>query len=203
MKIHNVEQGSAEWHSLRIGKITASRFSDVLASGRGGGPSKTRQSYLMDLCAERLTGQSAQQFQSEYMTWGTENEPFARGRYELESDVTVEQVGFVELTDHIGCSPDGLVGNDGLLEIKCPKTTTQIQRWLDGCVPSEYVAQIQGQMWVCGREWTDFVSFDPRITNDKAFFKIRVYRDDEFIKNLDEQVSIFIQDLESLLIKLS
>ncbi len=193
MKIHNVEQGSAEWHSLRIGKITASRFSDVLASGRGGAPSKTRQSYLMDLCAERLTGQSAQQFQSEYMTWGTENEPFARGRYELESDVTVEQVGFVELTDHIGCSPDGLFGNDGLLEIKCPASFFP------------YFPQVIVQYFIVNPalEWCDFVSFDPRITNDKAFFKIRVYRDDEFIKNLDEQVSIFIQDLESLLIKLS
>jgi len=202
MKFHNIEQGSQEWLDLRLGKITASRFKDVFSSGRGSAPSKTRASYMMQLVAEIITGLPQNSFQNDAMIHGNECEPQARSNYELYTGVEVDQIGFVSFNDLVGVSPDGLVGREGLLEIKCPKTTTQIQRYLDSVFPPEYKAQVQGQMWVCEREWCDFVSFDPRINGEARYFCTRVVRDDVFIKDMTKKINIFIGELSEILDKL-
>lgn len=204
MKIHKeLIQGTDDWLKIRCGVITASRFSDVLSKGKGKLPSKTRLSYLYDLIGEKMTGEPADNFTSQYMQWGSDTEHLALAEYKKRFPLLeIETVGFVELTDDVGCSPDAFAGDFGLVEIKCPKTTTQIQRWLDNKFPSEYMAQVQGQMWVCNREWTDFVSYDPRIKTEKDFFIIRVERDDEYIKNLTLKINEFILELNETLDKL-
>lgn len=200
--IYDIEQGSPEWLALRLGKVTASRFSDVLAKGRGNTPSKTRQSYLYQLAAEIVTGEPQDSFKSSAMSWGNECEPRARAAYELKNDSDVIECAFIEFSDQLGVSPDGLVGDSGLLEIKCPNTVTQIQRYLKGEFPTEYKAQVQGQLWVSEREWCDFVSFDPRINTSADYFQVRVYRDEDYIFNLATECSKFLDELAILVEKL-
>lgn len=200
--IKELVQGSPEWLETRRGKVTASMFSDVMAKGKGTAPSKTRQSYLYQLAAERITGMIQESFTNSYMEWGTQTEPVARAYYELEEGVSAETVGFILHNEDVGGSPDSLVGEKGLLEIKCPKTTTQIDRILTGAFPSEYMAQVQGQLWISGREWCDFVSFDPRINSNKKYFKVRVERDAAYIKTLEDEVERFVYDLKALVNKL-
>lgn len=200
--IYDVEQGTDEWLQMRLGKLTASKFADVLSKGRGSAPSKTRESYMHQLAAEILTGEPQDSFSNKAMEWGNECEPAARAAYELKHDIDVEQCAFIELDKWVGVSPDGLVGDNGLLEIKCPNTTTQIKRFLSGDFPKEHMAQVQGQLWVSGREWCDFVSYDPRINSEADYFEIRVERDKDYIENLKNQCDIFIKDLYELLTKL-
>lgn len=202
MIIHNFEQGTETWKACRTGKLTASRFSDVMASGKGGSPSKTRFSYMCEVAAELTTGLWAESFSNAAMEHGTLTEPFARAEYEKREGIIVQQIGFVELNEFVGASPDGIVGEKGLLEIKCPKTSTQIQRFLEGKFPSEYMAQVQGQMWVCEKDWCDFVSFDNRIIGPASYFKIRVDRDELYIKELAAGVEKFISDLHEMLDRL-
>ena len=203
MIIHNdLIQGSPEWLAVRAGKVTASRFKDILAKGVGNSPSKTRQSYMLEVASEILTGQPAETYTNTAMEHGTLTESLARAAYEQKEFVEVEQVGFVEHSQFIGCSPDGLIDDKGLLEIKCPKTSTQIQRVLAGEFPSEYMAQVQGQLWICERQWCDFVSYDGRIQGPASYFKIRVYRDEAYIHNLSTQVDKFIAELQEMLGKL-
>ena len=202
MKVHKVEQGTDEWHKLRLGKVTGSRLKDVLSKGRGSAPSKTRLNYMYQVVAERLTGQPQDTYSNEYMEWGQETEAQAKSHYEYMESVYTDKVGFVEMNEWIGASPDALIGDDGLLEIKCPKSVTQIQRAALGEFPSEYTAQVQGQIWVCEREWCDFVSFDPRIRGDASYFKIRVFRDDEFINDMAMKIDQFITETREMLDKL-
>lgn len=200
--IYDIEQGTQEWLEMRLGKLTASRFKDVISKGRGTAPSKTRESYMMQLIAEKLTGEPQDSFSSKAMEWGNECEPRARAAYELLNDTDVIECAFIEYSDLIGVSPDGLVGEKGLLEIKCPNTVTQINRVLKGEFPKEYLAQVQGQIWASEREWCDFVSFDPRINGETDYFQIRVERDDEYIKMLDTACHRFIDDMNEILDKL-
>jgi len=146
--ITGIDQGTDEWLALRYGWITASKFKDVKAGGAG----KTRKSYMYQLAAEAITGERIETYTNEYMEWGTLTEPQARAMYELESGNIVEEVSFIKLDDvnKIGCSPDGLIGDDGMIEIKCPKTTTQIETYLSGKMPTGHNAQVQGQLWVSG-----------------------------------------------------
>jgi len=204
MIFNDIEQGTEAWHELRLGCLTASKFKDVMAKGRGNAPSKTRESYMMQIIAEILTGEAQDTFTNPAMEWGNECEPRARAKYEIINDLEVEEVGFIkpEFSPHIGVSPDGLVGENGLLEIKCPKTTTQIQRYLTGEFPSEYKAQVQGQLWISEREWCDFVSFDPRIDTEADYFCIRVERDDNYIKSLKDECFKFIDEMQEILVKL-
>lgn len=198
--IKDIEQGTAEWLELRKGYITASRFKDVLAKGRNGAPSKTRQSYMYQLAAEIMSGEIEESYTNSYMEWGTEQEPHARELYELSNGLEVEEVTFIKLGDHrIGASPDGLVGDSGGLEIKCPKSSTQIETILKGELPSQYVSQVQGCLWVSGREWWDFVSFDPRIKGKSSYFEKRIYRDDKYIADLEAKVFEFETELMELL----
>ena len=200
--IKDIKQGSDEWLELRLGKVTASRLSDVIAKGRGSNPSKTRESYMLQLAAEILTGDAQDGYTNKYMEWGNQCEPQARSMYEFDSGNDVEEIAFVKVDDWFGVSPDGLVGDDGLIEIKCPKTTTQIERFLKSEFPSEYKAQVQGQLLATGRDWCDFVSFDPRINGEAQYFCIRVGRDEEYIKELGEKIQLFISELKTMLEKL-
>ena len=195
--IDNIEQGSDDWHSLRLGKITASRISDVLSNGRGGNISKLSETYMIELLCEQLTGEAKPFFENDDMRWGTETEPQARAMYELKSGNDVREVAFIELNDYVGVSPDGLIGDDGMLEIKCPTTITQIKRALGGNYSKDYYAQIQCQLWVAGRQWCDFVSFDPRLDISASYLIQRVDYDEEFAEKIDEKVDVFIQTMQS------
>ena len=197
MKIIDCIQSSVQWHELRFGKVTASKFSAVLAKGQG----KTRKSYMMQLAAEILTGQQQDSYSNSAMEWGTEQEPNARKYYEAVNNCKVEQVGFVERDEWIACSPDGLVGDDGLIEIKCCNSTTYITTILANKMPTTHIPQVQGQLWVCERKYCDFVSYDPRV-KDRPFFCKRVYRDETFIKELEVQVVMFVEELKEMIDKL-
>ena len=198
--IETCEQGSIEWLSLRLGKITASRVKDVLTKGRGTSPSKTAESYMMELIAEILTGNSKPFFENDAMRWGTETEPQARAMYAVNNDfVDVKEVAFVEHNEQVGISPDGLVGDKGLLEIKCPNTTTQLKRALSDDYSADYKAQIQMQLWVTEREWCDFLSFDPRLDCEAGYLQQRVFRDEEYIEEMKVKVYAFVEKMNELI----
>jgi len=198
--IETCEQGSIEWLSLRLGKITASRVKDVLTKGRGTSPSKTSESYMMELIAEILTGNSKPFFENDAMRWGTETEPQARAMYAVNNDfVDVKEVAFVEHNEQIGISPDGLIGDYGLLEIKCPNTTTQLKRALSDDYSADYKAQIQMQLWISEREWCDFLSFDPRLECSAGYLQQRVFRDEEYIEEMKVKVYAFVKKMNELI----
>jgi putative phage-type endonuclease len=197
-------QGSAEWFTIRCGKVTASRVADIIAKTKTG-PSASRANYMAQLIAERLTGEVQESYTNAAMQWGTEKEPDARTAYEFRSDVTVEQIGFVihPRIAHSGASPDGLVVTDGLVEIKCPNTATHIETLQGRSVPSKYVTQIQWQLACTGRNWCDYVSFDPRMPESMSLFVSRVERDDKTISELEAQVSEFLSELDRKVIDLT
>tara|TARA_R110002153_G_scaffold233231_1_gene386626 strand:- start:963 stop:1580 length:618 start_codon:yes stop_codon:yes gene_type:complete len=201
--ITTCEQGSPEWLSLRLGKVTASRIKEVIANGRGNAPSKMAESYLMELVAEILTGESKPFFENDAMRWGTEKEEEARAVYSIKNNrFDIEEVAFIEYSEFIGVSPDGLVGDDGLIEIKCPNTTTQLKRALSDNYSKDYKAQIQMQLWVSERDWCDFVSFDPRLSGKAGYLEQRVYRDDEFIYDMKTKTYEFVGKMKELINKL-
>ena len=203
MKIYNCIQGSPEWHLLRLGMVTGSRFKDAQAQNRQKtGPGETSIKYMAELIAERIKLEPADSFTSEAMQWGTATESEARGHYEQATGNIVAQVGFVERDEYVGCSPDGLVGNDGLVEIKCPNSATHIKYVMAGSFPSTYRTQVQGQLWVCERQWCDFVSFDPRLEHS-FYYKFRVERDDKYIKELESKIDIFVTEMKTELEKLT
>ncbi|HUT93494.1 MAG TPA: YqaJ viral recombinase family protein [Thermoguttaceae bacterium] len=190
------EQGSAEWLAERLGKVTASRFVELLPESRTKSPwSKTAQSYMLDLLAERLT-RLPQGFGGNRATeWGNTHEAAAIRVYEARTRLTCTQVGFVNhaTEKHIGGSPDRLVGDDGGVEAKCPfDTRVHLEYYLGGVVPKEHVAQVQGHLWNSGRKWWDFISYDPRIQDSKlALFCVRAERDEEYIEMLSAKVCAF------------
>ncbi len=196
----DLEQNSEAWLLARCGIPTASGFSDVIASGRGGAPSKTRQTYLYKLTGERITGKPAENYRNSYMDRGHEVEDQARAWYELVSETTVEQVGFVRCDERrIGCSPDGLIGNDGALEIKSVAPHLLIPILLSGEFPSEHRAQTQGALWVTGRQWIDCVAFYPGMPG----LKTRATRDEPYIASLAVAVREFNAEIDSLVQRLS
>lgn len=184
-------QRTEQWFKDRIGKFTGSRFDAVLARNkRTGEPLKAYFDLIMDIVVEHMTGEPIEGPQGYALQWGTDVEPAAREAYELETGLSVEQTGFIQHPDYdfAGCSPDGLVGDDGGLEMKCPKSSrVHLERFTEG-LPEEYKPQVQGCMWVTGRKWWDFVSFDPRMPASHQLMIIRVYRDDEYIKFLEKAV---------------
>lgn len=191
-------QGSAEWHAIRCGRVTASRVADVVAKTKSGWGA-SRANYAAELIAERLTGEPAERFTNAAMQWGTDHEPDARAAYEFFRDAAVAEIGFV---DHpsipmTGASPDGLVGDDGLVEIKCPNTATHLDTLLSQNVPAKYVTQMLWQMACTGRKWCDFVSFDPRLPESMSMFVKRVVRDDKRIAELETEVAAFLQEISA------
>lgn len=198
MKIHECQQGSPEWYAVKLGKVSASCFSDAVAGGTGA----TRKKYMNNLIAERMTGKSENGYINATMERGLEVESLAREYYELLNDCPVRQVGFIERDENIGASPDGLVGADGMLEIKCPFSSTHISYIIEGRLPPTYKKQVQGQLWVAEREWVDFVSYDPRV-HQKPYFCERVYRDEDYIKELQIKIYMFVADMKALIEKLT
>ena len=201
--IEMIEQRSDEWFATRIGKVTASRVADVLAKTKSG-YSASRDNYMAQLVCERLTGQREEFFTSAAMQHGTDTEPLARLSYEVANNVLVDEVGFVPhpTIAMAGASPDGLVGDDGLLEIKCPNTATHIDTLLTQIVPSKYNTQMQFQMACTGRSWCDFVSFDNRLPEELQLFVKRVPRDDVFIKQTEDAIVKFLAELDDKINKL-
>ena len=191
-----MEQGTDAWFNARIGKVTASRVADLMAKTKTG-YSTSRDNYMAQLVCENLTKTKAEGFTNAAMEWGTEQEPFARAAYEAKTRVMVEEVGFVPhpSIEWAGASPDGLVGDDGLVEIKCPNTATMIDTLLTGKVPSKYNTQMQFQMACTGRAWCDYVVFDPRMPAKAQLFIKRVFRDDAFIKEMEAEIVNFLAEV--------
>lgn len=196
MKIIDCVQGSDEWFEAKLGFVSASHFHQVLNKRTG------RGLYMRKLAAERLTGfRDGTSYTDKIMDKGIETEPEARRYYEIINDCAVEQVGFVTKDDWVGCSPDGLPGEDGLIEIKCPLSSTHVEYILSGKVPMIYMPQIQGQLWVTERKWCDFVSFDPRVLS-QPMFCVRVEQDKEYFKKLAGEVGVFVSELKAMIDKI-
>lgn len=197
LEIFDFEQGTPEWLQVRAGILTASTFGDVLANGRGGAPSKTRQKLVYSLAAEILSGQPTPSWgENEHTRRGHALEPEVRSLYEAFSDEPVVQVGFCR-RGRIGCSPDSFVGENGLLEIKTKLPHLQIEALEAGVLPSEHVAQVQGQLLVTGRHWCDFRSYWPGLPE----LKIRVQRDTEYMARLDREIKTFLAEVDGVVEK--
>lgn len=199
-----IEQQSPEWFAQRLGKVTASRVADVIAKTKTG-YSTSRDNYMAQLVCERLTGTVAESYTNAAMQWGTDNEPLARAAYEAKMDVLVDEVAMIThpRIEQAGASPDGLVGDDGLVEIKCPNTATHIDTLLTQTVPGKYVTQMQWQMSCTDRQWCDFVSFDPRMPKELQLFIKRVQRDEDYISMLEKEVLSFLMELDVKVSKLN
>ena len=189
-------QGSPEWFAERCGFATASRFKDVLAKIKTG-EAATRRNYRAQLVCERLTGKAAESFTNAAMEWGTAHEPEARMQYEAMRGSIVQEVGFIKhpAIPFCGASPDGLVDDAGMVEIKCPNTATHIDTLLSGMSP-DHMPQVQGQMWVCGRQWVDFISYDPRLPEKLQLHIQRVERDEKYIKAMEAEIIAFLFSVE-------
>ena len=193
-------QGSAEWFAERVGKVTASRISDIIAKTKTG-ESASRANYRAQLVAERLTGKPAESFTNGAMQWGTDTEPFARAAYEAHKGLFVVETGFVHhpIINPSGASPDGLVDDDGLIEIKCPNTSTHIEYFLAGEPPAKYRPQMAWQCACTGRKWCDFVSFDPRMPENMQLLIARYEPEQEYIEMLETEVIRFIAEVDGLI----
>ena len=189
-----MDQGTEEWFAARLGKVTASRAADVMTK-KG---SAARANLSAQLVLERLTNTKGESFSSAAMQWGVDQEQFARAAYEAHSGVWVDTVGFVQhpTIERAGASPDGLVGHDGLVEIKCPNTATMIDTLLTGKVPSNYATQMQMQMACTGRAWCDYAVFDSRMPVKAQLFVKRVQRDQKFIDDLNKEIIAFLAEVE-------
>ena len=193
-----VEQGTPEWHELRRGKVTASRVADILAKTKTG-PSASRQNYLIELALQRITKTIQSSYTNDAMAWGTATEPQARVAYEVATHNFVDQVPFIDhpTISGFGCSPDGLVGADGLLEIKCPNSATHWEYFKAKEPPKKYFIQMQAQMAVTGAKWCDFVSFDPRMPERSQLLIVNVPRDYEFINYMNAEIQQFLSEVET------
>lgn len=193
-----MEQRSPDWYAARLGKATASRIADIVAKTKTG-YSTSRANYLAELLCERLTGVTAESYVSPAMQWGTDKEQEALSLYEFRADETLEPVGFV---DHptiamSGASPDGLVGDRGLVEVKAPLTATHLDTLLGRSVPGRYITQIQWQLACTGRAWCDFVSYDPRVPPHLRLFMQRIPRNAAVIEDLEREVRAFLVELDA------
>jgi hypothetical protein len=197
----NIEQGSYEWAQARCGIVTASRCGDVVAMTKKGEERAERAHYRSELICEILTGHPYPRHVTQEMQWGIEHEADARVAYELHRDVLVDTCGLVLHPDiaRFGASPDGLVDEDGLIQIKCPNTTTHLGWMLAGTVPLEHCPQMLAEMSCTGRDWCDFVSFDPRLPAHLQLFVRRFHRDDQLVAKLEAEVVHFNRQIEEVL----
>lgn len=195
--MEEIEQRTAEWFAERCGKVTASRIADVMArTQKGWGAS--RANYAAQLVCERLTGVAEQGYSNAAMQWGTDWEPEAREAYGLHVGEFVDEVGFVRhprLSDDAGASPDGLVGDDGLVEIKCPNSATHISTLRGEPIADKYIKQMQWQMACTGRQWCDFASYDPRLPERMRLHVQRVARDQAMIDDIEAHVQDFLAEV--------
>lgn len=198
-----IDQRTPEWFQQRLGKATASKIADIVARTKSG-YSASRANYRAQLVCERLTGVPQDSFTNAAMQWGTETEPQARAAYCFHRDADAIECGFF---DHptipmSGASPDGLIGDDGLLELKCPNTATHIETLLGKAAPAKYVHQMQWQMACTGRAWCDFASFDPRLPEEMRLFVVRLHRDDAMIAELEREVTAFLAEVDETVAQL-
>ncbi|ARP89789.1 exonuclease [Bordetella genomosp. 9] len=190
-----MDQRTIDWFQARLGKATASNFKKILAKVKTG-EAADRRNYRAQLVIERLTGQHQESYSNAAMQWGTEQEPFARIAYMAQTGNEVQEVGFIEHETLLaGASPDGLVGDTGLVEIKCPVSATHIETLKSGICPNEHYPQVQGQLWITGRDWCDFVSYDPRMPERLQLFMTRVGRDPDYIDMLAKEVQAFLDEV--------
>ena len=203
MIVLDLEQGSEAWALARCGKATASRMGDLMARTKSGWGA-SRANYAAELVAERLTGRPAERYSNAAMAWGTEKEPEARALYEFLHNCEVRTVGLVThpKIEHSLASPDGLVGDDGLVEIKAPNTSTHIATLLGSGIDGRYLLQMAWQMACTGRQWVDFVSYDPRLPPEMQIHVTRMHRDDDAIVAVEREVAIFLQEVEETVDKL-
>lgn len=192
MRMRNDEQGSDAWLQSRLGRPTASNFGKLITPT--GKASTSSEAYINELIAQRITGEIPEFFKSEAMQRGNDLEPSAKALYEFTRDVEVVEVGLC-LHDEFDCgaSPDGLVGDDGGLEIKCPLPHTHVSYLRDGNMPSKYIPQVQGCLWITEREWWDFMSYNPYMED----LIVRVYRDEAYIKKLADAVTRAVEIIET------
>lgn len=204
-----LEQRTHDWLMARCGCATGSRFKDVVARLKPkkgetiGAPAAARENYLIDVVSERLTGEPRQHFVNAAMQWGTDQEPIARDAYKARSGLQVDEVGFLRhATLAAGCSPDGIVElGEGVLEIKCPTTSTHVATLLHG-MSEDHLPQVQGALWITGAQWCDFVSFDPRLPRGLDLHVQRIARDEQYIANLEAEVRLFLGEVDSLVSQL-
>ena len=206
--IEMMEQGTEDWFSVRLGKVTASRLADVLAKTKTG-YSTSRTNYMTQLVLERITQTRAESYSNAAMAWGTEQEPFARAAYEVHTGQMVEEVGFIShpAIEAAGASPEGVVGEDGMIEIKCPSSSTALECWLINAqggnpVDAKYYAQMQWQMRCADRSWCDYVVFDPRMPIKAQLFVFRVERNADWLKIAEDEVTIFLAELDAKVVSL-
>lgn len=199
-----IAQGSPEWFLQRLGKCTASRVADVIAKTKNG-YSTSRENYCVELALERITGTRQESFSNDAMKWGTDNEPLARAAYEARTGAMVDEVAMLPhpTIAMAGASPDGLLDKDGMLEIKCPNPATHARTLLSKKPDAKYVTQMTWQMACAGRQWCDFVSFDPRFPEHLQLFITRVVRDDAAIALLEKEVSSFLFEVDSMVEQLN
>ena len=199
-----LKQGSPEWLIARIGKVTGSRVKDVMSFLKNGQPSQKRKDYMTDIVTERLTGTAVDHYVTPAMEWGLETEQYARAAYEVVSGNDVDLVGISQhpAIELFSASPDGYVGTDGIVEFKCPTTTTHIEWLVAGIVPEEYLWQCYAEMSCSGRQWVDFMSFDPRLPPRNQVFLKRLDRDDNKIAFMDACVVQFLAEVDEMIAKL-
>ena len=192
-----MDQRTDEWFASRLGKATASRIADIIAKTKTG-PSASRENYAVQLVLERITQSKGESYNNAAMQWGTETEPLARQAYELKRGLFVDEVGFIDhpTIANSGASPDGLVGTDGLVEIKCPNSATHMETLVTRKIPQKYIPQMTWQMACTGRSWCDFVSFDPRFPEHLQIFIERIEYDPTYVRMLELEVTQFLDEVE-------
>ena len=192
MRISNCEQGSQEWLESRLGRPTASNFGKLITPA--GKPSSSADTYINELIAQKITGELPEFYTNAAMERGNELEPAAKALYELTNDVEIVEVGLC-LHDvwECGASPDGLIGDDGGIEIKCPLPHTHVSYLRDGKLPSKYIPQVQGCLWITNRDWWDFMSYHPSMED----LIVRVYRDEAYITKLADAVMSAVEIIET------
>ena len=199
-------QRTEEWFTARLGCLTASRIADAVrkAKRESTGELQCRHDLKVNLAVERITNKPTENYVSDWMQRGIEMEPLARAAYELRADREAKQTGFVlhPSINWSGCSPDGLVGDDGLIELKCPKSSTHAEYLLGECVPAEYVPQMMWQMACTGRKWNDFVSYCPDFPEPLDVFICRLERDDKRIAEMEAEASKFLEEVDAMVIRL-
>lgn len=199
-----IDQGSDAWHQQRLGKVTASKIADVMAKTKSG-YGAARANYMTQLLTERLTGEPTEFFTNAAMQWGTETEPKARGAYAFSTGNNIIEQSFIDHSEieMTGASPDGLVGDDGLIEIKCPNSSTHIATLLGKAIDGKYMKQMQWQMDCIDRQWCDFVSYDPRLPVNMQMHITRVERDADMIEEIRSEVKKFLLELDGKITELN
>lgn len=203
MSLIGIEQGTDAWRQARCGSLGASRVADAIARIKSGWGA-SRSNLMAELLVERLTGVPTVGYQNETMKWGQEKEPEAIAAYEFRTEYEVLRIGIAQHPTIAGAhaSPDGLVGDDGLVEVKCPQSATHLDILLGEPIPAKYITQMQWQMSTTGRRWCDWVSYDPRLPETMRLFIQRIPRNDARIAELEGMVSQFLAELDNKIVLL-